>query len=75
MAGNKELKLGIPKGSLEGMTIELFKKSGWKISSSSRSYFPTIDDSDIRCSLARPQMKSIGLEFRSSERCSWYDSK
>ncbi|MGZ8434078.1 MAG: ATP phosphoribosyltransferase [Candidatus Binatia bacterium] len=63
MAGNKELKLGIPKGSLEGMTIELFKKSGWKISSSSRSYFPTIDDSEIRCSLARPQEMARYVEM------------
>ena len=63
MSGDKELKLGIPKGSLEGMTIELFKKSGWKISSSSRSYFPTIDDSEIRCSLARPQEMSRYVEM------------
>jgi ATP phosphoribosyltransferase len=63
MAGDKELKLGIPKGSLESMTIELFKKSGWKISSSSRSYFPTIDDSEIRCSLARPQEMSRYVEM------------
>ena len=63
MAGEKELKLGIPKGSLEAMTIELFKKSGWKISSSSRSYFPTIDDSEIRCSLARPQEMSRYVEM------------
>ena len=63
MAADKELKLGIPKGSLEGMTIELFKKSGWKISSSSRSYFPTIDDSEIRCSLARPQEMSRYVEM------------
>jgi ATP phosphoribosyltransferase len=63
MAGDKELKLGIPKGSLEGMTVELFKKSGWKISSSSRSYFPTIDDSEIRCSLARPQEMSRYVEM------------
>jgi len=63
MAGDRELKLGIPKGSLEGMTIELFKKSGWKISSSSRSYFPTIDDTEIRCSLARPQEMSRYVEM------------
>jgi len=63
MAADKELKLGIPKGSLEGMTIELFKKSGWKISSSSRSYFPRIDDAEIRCSLARPQEMSRYVEM------------
>lgn len=63
MEANRELKLGIPKGSLEQMTIELFKKSGWKISSSSRSYFPRIDDPDIRCSLARPQEMSRYVEM------------
>ncbi|MGE0821267.1 MAG: ATP phosphoribosyltransferase [Candidatus Binatia bacterium] len=49
------LKLGIPKGSLEGSTIELFRKAGWKITTSSRSYFPSIDDSTIRCMLVRAQ--------------------
>ena len=58
-----ELKLGIPKGSLEEMTIELFKKSGWKISTTSRSYFPSIDDPTIRCSLARPQEMSRYVEM------------
>jgi len=57
------LKLGIPKGSLEEMTIELFKKSGWKISTTSRSYFPSIDDETIRCSLARPQEMSRYVEM------------
>lgn len=57
-----ELKLGIPKGSLEAATIELFRKSGWKISSSSRSYFPTVDDDTLRCSLARPQEMSRYVE-------------
>ncbi|MBJ6727847.1 ATP phosphoribosyltransferase [Geomesophilobacter sediminis] len=49
------LKLGIPKGSLEGATVDLFKKAGWQINISSRSYFPTIDDDEIKCSLMRPQ--------------------
>jgi ATP phosphoribosyltransferase len=49
------LKLGIPKGSLESATIDLFKKAGWKITTSSRSYFPTIDDPSIRCMLVRAQ--------------------
>jgi ATP phosphoribosyltransferase len=57
-----ELKLGIPKGSLEAMTIELFKKSGWKIATTSRSYFPAIDDETVRCSLARPQEMSRYIE-------------
>ena len=51
----KELKLGLPKGSLEATTIDLFKKSGWKISGTNRSYFPSIDDPTLRCSLLRPQ--------------------
>ena len=63
MPEKNELKLGIPKGSLEEMTIELFKKSGWKISTSSRSYFPSIDDPEIRCSLARPQEMSRYVEM------------
>jgi ATP phosphoribosyltransferase len=58
-----ELKLGIPKGSLESATLELFKKSGWKITTSSRSYFPTIDDETIRCSLVRAQEMSRYVEM------------
>ncbi|MGD0946318.1 MAG: ATP phosphoribosyltransferase [Candidatus Binatia bacterium] len=49
------LKLGIPKGSLQDATIELFRKAGWRIGVSERSYFPTIDDPGIRCSLVRAQ--------------------
>jgi len=56
------LKLGIPKGSLEQSTIELFAKAGWRISTSGRSYFPSIDDPDIRCSLMRPQEMSRYIE-------------
>jgi ATP phosphoribosyltransferase len=56
------LNLGIPKGSLEAATIELFRKSGWKISSSDRSYFPTVDDDTLRCVLARPQEMSRYVE-------------
>jgi ATP phosphoribosyltransferase len=41
------LKLGIPKGSLESATIELFRRAGFKITTSSRSYFPVIDDPEI----------------------------
>ena len=52
---SNQLKLGIPKGSLEGATVDLFKQSGWQISISSRSYFPAIDDDEIKCSLIRPQ--------------------
>jgi ATP phosphoribosyltransferase len=49
------LKLGIPKGSLESTTIDLFRKAGWKITTSARSYFPTIDDPTLRCMLVRAQ--------------------
>ncbi|OGU00240.1 MAG: ATP phosphoribosyltransferase [Geobacteraceae bacterium GWC2_48_7] len=49
------LKLGIPKGSLENATVELFKKAGWMISISSRSYFPGVDDDEMGCKLIRPQ--------------------
>jgi ATP phosphoribosyltransferase len=49
------LKLGIPKGSLQDATVELFRKAGWKINVSERGYFPTIDDPTIRCSLVRAQ--------------------
>jgi len=51
----QKLKVGIPKGSLENATIELFKKSGWKITTSSRSYFPSIDDAELSCVLVRAQ--------------------
>ena len=49
------IKLGVPKGSLERATIELFQKAGWKISTSERSYFPSIDDPEITCNLVRAQ--------------------
>mgnify|MGYP005841848373 FL=1 len=58
----KTLKVGIPKGSLENATIELFKKSGWKITVSSRSYFPMVDDDEIRCTLVRAQEMSRVVE-------------
>ena len=50
-----KLKLGIPKGSLEHATIELFRKAGFNITTSSRSYFPAIDDPEIECMLIRAQ--------------------
>ena len=49
------LKFGIPKGSLEEATVELFRKAGWKITTASRSYFPSVDDDEMKCSLIRPQ--------------------
>jgi ATP phosphoribosyltransferase len=49
------LKLGIPKGSLQDSTVELFAKAGWRISVSSRSYYPGIDDPEIECMMVRAQ--------------------
>ncbi len=57
-----KLKVGIPKGSLEKATIELFKKSGWKIGISSRNYFPDIDDEALSCTLIRAQEMSRYVE-------------
>ncbi len=58
----KQLKLGLPKGSLEAATIDLFKKSGWRISGMDRSYFPSIDDETLRCSVVRAQEMSRYVE-------------
>ena len=49
------LKLGIPKGSLEEATVNLFAKAGYSIKIKSRSYFPSIDDNEIECMLIRAQ--------------------
>jgi len=49
------LKLGIPAGSLQEATADLFRRAGYKISFSSRSYYPTIDDDEIECLLIRAQ--------------------
>ena len=54
MAHNK-LRLGIPKGSLQDATIDLFAKAGWKIYANGRSYFPQVDDAEIECMLIRAQ--------------------
>ncbi len=50
-----KLRLGIPKGSLQDATIQLFARAGFNVYVSSRSYFPTIDDPDIECMLIRAQ--------------------
>jgi ATP phosphoribosyltransferase len=50
-----KLKLGIPKGSLENATVDLFRRAGFNIQVSSRSYFPSIDDAEIECMLIRAQ--------------------
>jgi ATP phosphoribosyltransferase len=49
------LKLGLPAGSLQEATAELFRRAGYKINFSSRSYYPTIDDDEIECLLIRAQ--------------------
>jgi ATP phosphoribosyltransferase len=49
------LRLGIPKGSLQDATLDLFARAGWKINVSLRSYVPSIDDSEIECLLVRAQ--------------------
>ena len=49
------LRLGIPKGSLEVATIDPFRRAGFNITTSSRSYFPAIDDPEIECMLIRAQ--------------------
>ncbi len=50
-----QLKLGMPKGSLESATVDLFAQAGWTIRSRARNYFPSIDDDEITCSLVRSQ--------------------
>ncbi|MGA8580114.1 MAG: ATP phosphoribosyltransferase [Bryobacteraceae bacterium] len=50
-----KLKMGIPKGSLENATVDLFRRAGYVITTSSRSYFPGIDDPEIECMLIRAQ--------------------
>ncbi|CAB1060292.1 ATP phosphoribosyltransferase (EC =_ HisGl [Olavius sp. associated proteobacterium Delta 1] len=59
---NTQLKLGIPKGSLQNATIALFKRSGWHINVNGRSYFPEIDDDSINCAICRAQEMSRYVE-------------
>jgi ATP phosphoribosyltransferase len=59
---NPQLKLGIPKGSLQNATIALFKRSGWHININGRSYFPEIDDNSIDCAICRAQEMSRYVE-------------
>src|SRR5574340_1272739 len=55
MADAKVLKLGIPAGSLQEATADLFRRAGYKITFGSRSYYPTVDDDEIECLLIRAQ--------------------
>jgi len=58
----KKLKFGIPKGSLQNATINLFEKSGWRININGRSYFPDINDPEIECAICRAQEMSRYVE-------------
>lgn len=58
----RKLKFGIPKGSLEKATINLFEKSGWRIHIDGRSYFPDINDDALECTLCRAQEMSRYVE-------------
>jgi ATP phosphoribosyltransferase len=58
-----KLKLGLPKGSLQEATVDLFDKAGYRVSVSSRSYFPSIDDEEIECMLIRPQEMARYVEI------------
>jgi ATP phosphoribosyltransferase len=51
----QQLRLGIPAGSLQDASGELFRKAGYKITFQSRSYYPSIDDPEIHCTLLRAQ--------------------
>ncbi|MDY0186437.1 MAG: ATP phosphoribosyltransferase [Syntrophus sp. (in: bacteria)] len=57
-----KLKLGIPKGSLEAKTVDLFRRAGWHITYDSRSYFPDVDDEELSCTLVRAQEMSRYVE-------------
>ena len=57
-----KLRLGIPKGSLEKATIDLFRRAGWHIKVNGRSYFPDIDDPEITCTMCRAQEMSRYVE-------------
>lgn len=59
---NKILKFGIPKGSLEKATLDLFQKAGWMIKVSTRNYFPSVDDRQLSCALIRAQEMSRYVE-------------
>src|SRR5512143_2340076 len=54
-SASPKLKLGLPKGSLQEATFKLFDKAGYRIQVGSRSYYPTIDDRNIDCTLVRAQ--------------------
>ena len=55
MSNPKILRVGIPAGSLQEATGDLFRKAGYKLTFQSRSYYPSIDDPEIHCTLIRAQ--------------------
>lgn len=59
----RKLKFGIPKGSLERATIELFEKAGWTIEVHHRNYFPEVDDLELDLVICRPQEMSKYVEI------------
>ena len=59
----QSLKLGIPAGSLQEATVDLFRRSGYRISIQPRNYFPDIDDDDIECMLLRAQEMARYVEM------------
>ena len=58
MGETRQLRLGIPKGSLQETTQKLFVRAGYDLRISGRSYYPDIDDAEIECILIRPQEMS-----------------
>lgn len=58
----QKLKLGLPKGSLEEATYNLFKKAGFRITTASRSFYPSVDDEELEIILFRPQEMSRYVE-------------
>jgi ATP phosphoribosyltransferase len=62
MSGDRKLRLALPKGSLQQTTFELFAKAGFDIRVAARSYYPSINDSEIECILIRPQEMARYIE-------------
>mgnify|MGYP001458962600 CR=1 FL=1 len=56
------LRIGIPKGSLQEPTVSLFKKAGYTITVDSRSYYPQVDDQEMNAMLLRPQEMALYVE-------------
>jgi ATP phosphoribosyltransferase len=62
VSGSQKLRLGLPKGSLQETTVQLFARAGYNIRVASRSYYPSIDDDEIECILIRPQEMARYIE-------------